>query len=223
MEIPEESEGISKDEKSQDLNKPIEDVLPLTESIAPIDSIKKESEEIPEWLQGLTNETDSENKKGLEPLPSQSIEEAGYIDQDTPKITEMVQDNKTPPSIWIKDIEKGAATVEEGTQSEKINESQIEELISPQYYDVVFKDAHDALLSGDTPRSINSYKILIGKNKMIEKVINQLENDLVNFPNVNQLWILLGDAYHQLGEPEKALESYHKAEKYLSPKDYNEQ
>ncbi len=218
-EIPEAEKDMAGEQISTEVDKINEFNLHTTEETTTRESINEELEDIPDWLNESIQSKNEEKRQDINNTNHETLEETGYIDQDAPKVTNIFHDANIPPSIWIKDNEKESSKNGDNQHLEiKIEETK-EEFESPSYYEVVLKDAHDALLSGDVHRSINSYKTLIEKNRLIDNVIIQLENDLTNFPELNQLWIILGDAYNRSGKPEKAIESYQRAEKHISSSD----
>ena len=181
------------------------------------------SEPIPDWLKPEeSNNGDLEYTNNLESLHSEIIEESGLVDEDAPILESPDNEKDLPSSIWTQETEgekmqekksdeKQEDKVEESSKSEKVMEDQKIE----QYYGVVLKDAHDALLSGFPDRAVEGYRQLLQENRMSEKVAEQLKNDLLNYPNNFQLWIILGDSYQRLGMASEALEAYQNAQKYL--------
>jgi tetratricopeptide (TPR) repeat protein len=155
-------------------------------------------------------------------------EESGFLDHDAPVLFDNFKEDNNPPSIWIQDTPEIDNISMNNTIKELQNTNEIMEQMldvtknnenvshSDQYYEVVLKDAHDALLSGFPQRAVEGYRLLLQDNKMTELATTQLEEDLFNFPKFFDLWIILGDAYHRLGMPNKALEIFKEAEKHLS-------
>jgi tetratricopeptide (TPR) repeat protein len=148
-------------------------------------------------------------------------EESGFVDHDAPALFKSKEADPFPPSVWIQDTPNSEKDDEqeiikcENSKGEKDEQDCEDVSHSDQYFEVVLKDAHDALLSGYSQRAIDGYRLLLQENKMNELATKQLEDDLINYPNVFDLWIILGDSYHRLGLSTKALESYQQAEKQL--------
>jgi tetratricopeptide (TPR) repeat protein len=198
-----------------------QDESPLPASSKPINSI-------PDWL--LPEEEQNSESDNSQPAevsrtdhPNAFLpDESGFVDHEVPVINNPETAKSNSQSIWIKGADQ--TPIREEEKKEELAESEPTQKFeeSSQYYDVVLKDAHDALLSGYPQRSIDSYKILMGKNVLVDKIINQLESDLVNFPQVFPLWLILGDAYHREGLPQKALEIYQRAEGLISKGDHGQ-
>ncbi len=181
------------------------------------------SEPIPDWLiPDESNSSDLEIINNLENLQSEIIEESGLVDDDAPILESPDAEKDLPSSIWTQEPNS------ELIQQENINENmdgqvdetgksekEMEDQRTEQYYGVVLKDAHDALLSGFPDRAVEGYRQLLQENRISEKATEQLRNDLLNYPTNFQLWIMLGDSYQRLGMASEALEAYQNAQKYL--------
>jgi tetratricopeptide (TPR) repeat protein len=183
-----------------------------------------ESEPIPDWIKTEESlEHQPEPPQSTEDSTSDIEEESGSFDYDAPILEENLTEQRLPSSIWIQEseenIRKDEEEIENKNASSEIESSKKEAekgtSRSDQYYEVVLKDAHDALLSGFSERAVDGYRQLLQDNKMTEQAAEQLNNDLINFPKNFDLWIILGDSYQRLGMATKALEAYQKAEKYL--------
>lgn len=187
------------------------------------DNKTQSSEILLDWLEPEeSNNADLEIINNLEHLQSEIIEESGLVDDDAPILESPDAEKDLPSSIWTQEPESELiqqenidenldVQIEEKSQSEKEMEDQKTE----QYYGVVLKDAHDALLSGFPDRAVEGYRQLLQENRMSEKATEQLRNDLLNYPTNFQLWIILGDSYQRLGMASEALEAYQNAQKYL--------
>ena len=178
-------------------------------------------ENIPEWLQ-----IDDEGIKSTEITSNPLVEShdgdesSGLVDDDIPANPEIEQMESKPPSVWIQDANAESTNLL-FQQTEKTNE-EVKPLLNiegnkkdkdrSQYFEVVLKDAHDALLSGFPQRSLECYQKLIKENQLIEELTNQLEQDLKQFSGNTPLWLILGDAFQKLGKSDQALEIYKKAE-----------
>jgi tetratricopeptide (TPR) repeat protein len=196
------------------------------------ESIKSTNPEpIPEWLKiedQIDTDKELEQSNTNQTKDELEIEDTGFVDLDAPVLLDDKKEDNIPSSVWIQDtpeIDKDSMieTKKDGEITDEIIEqkkdiAQKNEGVShsDQYYDVVLKDAHDALLSGSSQRAVECYRLLLQDNKMTELATKQLEDDLINFPNIFDLWIILGDAYHRLGMSTKALEIFRQAEKHLS-------
>ena len=88
--------------------------------------------------------------------------------------------------------------------------------IGSQYFDVVLKNAHDALLSDYPQKAIDSYNLLLINYIKNDRLKTQLENEIIDFPQFGELWLILGDVYKNNGDVEKALELYLIAENKFS-------
>ena len=187
------------------------------------DDKTQSSEPIPDWLKPEdSNSDDLEIINNLEHLQSEIIEESGSMDDDAPILESPDAEKDLPSSIWTQEPnseaiqqekidEKMDDQVEETSKSEK----EVEDQRTEQYYGVVLKDAHDALLSGFPDRAVEGYRQLLQENRMSEKATEQLRDDLLNYPTNFQLWVILGDSYQRLGMASEALEAYQNAQKYL--------
>ena len=181
------------------------------------------SEPIPDWLKPEeSNSGDLEIINNLERLQSEIIEESGLMDDDAPILESPDAEKDLPSSIWTQEPE--SENILENNSDEKLidqieetskSEKEMEDQRTEQYYGVVLKDAHDALLSGLPDRAVDGYRQLLQENRMSEKATEQLRNDLLNYPTNFQLWIILGDSYQRLGMASEALEAYQNAQKYL--------
>ena len=196
------------------------------------ESIKSSNPEpIPEWLKiedQIDIDKELEQSNTNKTKDELEIEDTGFVDHDAPVLLDNKKEDNIPPSVWIQDtpeIDKDSRieTKKDGEKTDEIIElnkdiAQKNEGVShsDQYYEVVLKDAHNALVSGFSQRAVEGYRLLLQDNKMTELATKQLEDDLFNFPYVFDLWIILGDAYHWLGMSTKALEIYQQAEKHLS-------
>ena len=169
----------------------------------------------PEWLP-------LENERKSIPIDNEINTSA---EAESPVNQQIGDSESMPPSIWIQ-----STSIENSDISEPPEES-LEQISPPantlkvefekdentQYYEVVLKDAHDALLSGFPQRSLECYQKLINENALINELSAQLEKDMEQFPDITPLWLVLGDAYQKMGNSEKALEIYKKAEKKFDP------
>ena len=188
-------------------------------------------EPIPEWLK-IDDQIEAKEEPAQsindQPQEELEIEDSGFVDHDAPILPDNQKENNIPPSVWIQDTQEIVKdNIQEVNRDSKKTDEPIEQKkeIEPksegashsdQYYEVVLKDAHDALLSGFSQRAVEGYLLLLRENKMSESTAQQLEDDLINFPENFELWIILGDAYHRLGMSTKALEIYQQAEKHLN-------
>ena len=229
---PFSQDSLTQEIEKNELSVTEQELLSQSSIISEDGSIKSTNPEtIPEWLKiedqiethnGLEQSNTSQTNDDLE------IEETGFVDHDAPVLLDDKKEDNIPPSVWIQDTpeidrditietkmdgENTDEIIEQNKNMAKINEGVSH---SDQYYEVVLKDAHDALLSGFSQRAVDGYRLLLQDNKMTEFATKQLESDLFNFPNVFDLWMILGDAYHRLGMSSKALEIFRQAEKHLS-------
>jgi len=182
-----------------------------------IDTIK----DIPDWIQ---KDDEGEKPVNVNGESSEKIEDdeyPGLADGSTPPNLENIQSEDKPLSVWIQETkdESGEIPIQPGEDSNQeiksiaITEEAINDEDRSQYFEVVLKDAHDALLSGFPQRSLECYQKLIQENQLTEEVLDQLERDLAQFSGNMPLWLLLGDAYQKLGKSDQALEIYRKAER----------
>jgi tetratricopeptide (TPR) repeat protein len=175
----------------------------------------------PEWFKFEDNLENDVNLNSDLSKNNSEIEETGFVDHDAPVLFNDQKEDSIPPSVWIQDTpnsenDNNQEKVMDEDSKGEIDEQKNEDIShSDQYFEVVLKDAHDALLSGYSQRAIDGYRLLLQENKMNELATKQLEDDLNNYPNIFDLWIILGDSYHRLGMSTKALESYQQAEKHL--------
>ncbi len=220
------TQQIAENELSVSEQEPLSQPKPANEN----ESIESTNPKpIPDWLK---IEDQVETKKELEQSNTDhsndefEIEDTGFVDHDAPVQLDDKKEDNFSPSVWIQDIQDKNSDLEIKIDAEKKDEfvEQKNNVVqknedvnhSDQYYEVVLKDAHDALLSGFSQRAVEGYRLLLQDNKMTELATKQLEDDLIAFPDVFDLWMILGDAYHRLGMSTKALEIYQQAEKHLS-------
>lgn len=180
-------------------------------------------EPIPDWKKAEEEiKDDAEFTNRLEKMQNDLIAESGLVDHDAPIVEPPVTENEAASSIWSIDpeskpiqLEKMDEDLHDQGKAENTSKKDSEEQKTEQYYGVVLKDAHDALLSGFPDRSVEGYRQLLQENRMSQKATDQLRNDLINYPTNFQLWIILGDSYQRLGMASEALDAYQNAQKYL--------
>jgi tetratricopeptide (TPR) repeat protein len=223
--------GISKENDNPEEEINWDDVLSEHADIFPESTVQPSQQEkveesteiepVPDWLDVEEPETERSDHKMVMDESMNSKDESGMVDRDSPVI-ESDEKKDLPSSIWIQEPglnapeEKELSLENVKNDSIKNGEEKIEDdLKSDQYFEVVLKDAHDAFLSGFADRAIEGYRQLLQENRVIDKAVEQLKNDLSTFPSNFNLWIILGDAYQRLGKATEALEAYQNAEKFL--------
>ncbi len=75
--------------------------------------------------------------------------------------------------------------------------------------------ARNALISGDSSKSIQHYVSLIQARQLLPQVIQDLNEALYRFPVDISIWEALGDAHVRLGHLQDALDAYTKAEELI--------
>jgi tetratricopeptide (TPR) repeat protein len=75
--------------------------------------------------------------------------------------------------------------------------------------------ARQAIRANNLEEALHIYTSLIKRGKMIEKVIEELQETLRKYPVDVALWQALGDAYMRNDSLQEALDSYSKAEDLL--------
>ena len=177
-----------------------------------------ENQNIPEWLiEEDLKESKLENMDSsrISPMEINTDEnESGLIDQDSPIIDSSKPTPDGPPSTWIQE-ETNIEQKDSGQEIQEIMANDNSE-IGSQYFDVVLKNAHDALLSDYPQKAIDSYNLLLLNYIKNDRLKTQLENEIIDFPQFGELWLILGDVYKNNGDVEKALELYQIAENKFS-------
>ncbi len=177
-----------------------------------------ENQNIPEWLiEEDLKECKLENMDSsrISPMEINTDEnESGLIDQDSPIIDSSKPIPDRPPSTWIQE----ETIIEQKDSGQEIQEIMTNDNseIGSQYFDVVLKNAHDALLSDYPQKAIYSYNLLLINYIKNDRLKTQLENEIIDFPQFGELWLILGDVYKNNGDVEKALELYQIAENKFS-------
>lgn len=202
------------------------DVIP--ESKPQIHSeLKTESDKETGFERGSDGNTERYHtkEKDISPIVDESLndlpDESGIVDHDAPVVNSN-QDEDLPSPIWIQETGIDRSEKENDnlfSKLENANEKKnTDDLKTEHYFDVVLKDAHDALLSGFPERALEGYRQLLQENQIIERATEQLTHDLNAFPDNFNLWVVLGDAFQRLGMATNALDAYQNAEKYLGNK-----
>ena len=76
--------------------------------------------------------------------------------------------------------------------------------------------ARAALQHGQVPEAVETYRSLLQTGQLTEKVIQDLNRAVEQFPAEGSLWEALGEAYNQNGQLPEALQAYAKAIEHLN-------
>ncbi|RJP49210.1 MAG: hypothetical protein C4557_11700 [Anaerolineaceae bacterium] len=186
--------------------------------------------DLPEWLQGVDEESGEAEKSGEDAPPWLHREqwEADADAEAAPKptapsdwhpVVEKTEKEKTPParepSLMEKPpspepVEKPAAgkkkAVAKPARSRKSGEQSTSGMLS---------QAEAELDRGDIPTALLHYGKLIKKGKHLEETIRDLTDSLYRYPVEVSIWQTLGDAYMRANRLKEALDAYNKAEELI--------
>lgn len=206
-------------------------IVPVAEETAAPSEAVSQSTELPEWLQGIENESVQE-----------PISEDASSEDDTPPWVHREQWEAdrpqmlkpTEPSDW-KPVEavqsQQPLRVEAHAEEPKMQEpAPIESVPAPvrkkhvggtrlipseQDLPSILATAKEELDRGDIPAALGHYGRLIKKGKHLDETIRDLSESIYRYPVEVGIWQALGDAYMRANRLKEALESYNKAEELI--------
>ena len=214
----------------------MEDTVPSGEQPAPEETEEPEPEieDTSDWLASLGVDQDEEEEESgfeepfdLEPEPEQGLpaEEALEFEPEPPAAeVQPTQDEEwqieaedeaeapyeadlppvTPPEQAFEDLV-------ETQEPEPAEEQPLAPLLAETHEDQL-DAARQAVSGGDIDKALASYGKLIKKGKLIDEVIQDLNDATMRHPINVRLWQTLGDAYLRLDNLQDALDAYSKAE-----------
>jgi tetratricopeptide (TPR) repeat protein len=198
---------ILREEELEELT--LEEALPAEEVLAGVEVPEAEAalveeaapveEEIPPWLRIV--------REKLEEAPTEEVVaeavELPEVEEEIPIAAEVVAEEVPEEVVPFK-----AEPVEVPST---IAECQARLEIEPKDYETRLSLARAYYEEGDREAAFDQYGKLIRSSRLLEMVIEDLEQASREAPDQSTTWQLLGDAYVKAGHLQKALESYQKA------------
>jgi hypothetical protein len=182
-----------------------EDDLDYGESISDTDAwlLSMEQEEEPAVQPEEPAEEVRDSDEWLSTLGIQPDEDQQVSDQQTPEST-------MPPTEEV---------VQPTTSDEWLPESEVEPVPKPEpKVDPLAEDlaaARQSVQENDLPGALKTYARIIKKGKLMEEIIQDLNDALIRHPINANLWQILGDAHLRVDNLQEALDAYSKAEDLL--------
>jgi tetratricopeptide (TPR) repeat protein len=164
-----------------------------------LDKEKQEESRVPEWLQDVTEEEPKPEEAEQEPPEWLPPIEEPLVDAD-------VDIQPTQPEDWQPEAEikpEPKAPAKKKTPAKKLEDSE------------ALEAAREALQEGDLEDAAEVYGKLIKRGKLVEEIIEDIQEALRRHPVDPGLWQTLGDAYTRENLLKEALDSYTKAEELL--------
>jgi len=201
------------------------------ESIQPANG----EDQILDWLDDLDVTTDQVEVKGEVTFDEGLVSESVAVDEDT-EVPRAEEDLGWLESI---DLEEAAVTAQDLSEFEP-TETQVEETVVTQLPEMIeeastsidpevsesaledltsaggdeselFSEAEMALKDGKIDKAVTNYKVILASKEYLPDLIAALESSVDQYQNQPALKRLLGDAYTENGQLQKALETYRKA------------
>ena len=180
---------------------PIEEAMTEAEvleaEVAPVEEAIPAEEEIPTWLRILREEELEEAP--VEEAVAEAVEPLKEEIEEVPVAAEVVAEEVVPSELELVEVPSTIA------------ECQARLEIEPNDYDTRLSLARAYHKEGDREAAFEQYGKLIRSGRLLEMVIEDLEQGSREAPGQSDVWQLLGDAYVKADYLQKALESYQEA------------
>ncbi len=191
--LPWETPAVETPAASAEVSTDVSDWLESLDEQRPESPVTAETEELPDWLKDM-----SADEEVPAPAPV-----SGW----TP-----VEEQPASQDVVVETVAQATATPEAASQPPL----RLRSTASLQDKDVSFINVARALLDkGSLDEAMSSYTKLIKKGKLLEEVIEDLNEIVYRHPVDVIVWQTLGDAYMRSNRLQEALDAYTKAEELL--------
>lgn len=179
-----------------------------------------EGTELPSWLSELASPSRVDKSVSHEDeLPAWMKEEEGMSSKPPtiqPSDWQPAETTEEPDQTFSSEpLEVEITAPEISEQKEPLFEREPERLVVPTDIDMLLSNARTELKSGVFQSALKKYCVLIKKGRLLNEVINDLQQALESFPVEVSIWQALGDGYMRANRLQDALDAYTKAEELL--------
>jgi len=176
-----------------------------------------EEDLIPNWLEGLESEITSSQDIGIDSIPTDEIREE-LPETDTAEIyPERLEEVVDKPLESFESIE-GQQSAEQPLPDQQLIQTSKEtilESITETGKSEFLPTAREALANQNIEAAFEAYSQAIREGDSLDQIIEDLNQAVYQHPLETTLWLVLGDAFSQKGEIQKALDAYSKGEELL--------
>jgi tetratricopeptide (TPR) repeat protein len=176
-------------------------------------------EDIQQFIDMTSDSDQTDQMEETLNIPSSELDELNETDKSLTKEPSLsTEETSTAQTIELK--EETIAEFAEDIEEEELEELEELEPVSEQLPDLsdeeILTSAKEDLLNGKFEEALPALETLLKQKKCTAEVIDILKFDIENYHPIQvDTWVLLGDAYMQEGDLEKALDAYLKAEDFI--------
>jgi len=221
VESTDTQEESNLEESSPDITETFEpDVTPSLQADSGRENLQEQIGEVdlmPNWLEGLESEITSSQDIDIDLIPTDETREE-FPETGTAEIyPESLEEVVDKPLESFESIE-GQQSAEQPLPDQQLIQTSKEtilESITETGQSEFLPTAREALANQNIEAAFEAYSKAIQEGDSLDQIIEDLNQAVYQHPLETTLWLVLGDAFSQKGEIQKALDAYSKGEELL--------